>query len=178
MAATTYPRLPNEEEKKEIADLVFGKPASEVDFEGVWLLAPVYNDLTFNCFGWSLLVSDTITIPKNIQDFNYLAGHATEAPQAPYNYTPTDRGAANAVVRAWGKGSDLHAARLGTKDLLKHHASDFQLKLNFKAPAAKGFPDEFWSSKFGDRMAFITHPRDWFQGSMWEDILQDFAREN
>ena len=179
MSADTFPRLPTDKEKEDIAAIVFQKPASKVNFTDVWLLAPLYNSLEYNCMGWSILVSQSISIPDKLDTFNYLAAHAVDRYGAPYDYTPTTYGAADAAIRVWGSDPEdvMHASRLCTKELLKRYEYDFQLKLDFDAPAAQGFPDVVWSSKYGDRQAFTTHPRDWLEGSVWGKGLEDLGME-
>ena len=167
---STYPRRPTDEEKKEIAEITFpGKPIKDIDFTDVWMLAPLHNDLDFNCFAWSILAITTISIPDKLDTFAYLAERAKEKYGAPYDYVATELGASNAAIVAWGDGVNdiMHASRYCTKSLLQEHASEFHLELDFSNPAASGFPKETWSSKFGDRLAFITHPRSWLTDGVW-----------
>ena len=171
----TFPRRPNEEEKKDLAEIVFKKPPSQVNFADVWLLAPVYNDLEFNCMGWSILEPQSISIPDTIDNVNHLAANAKKIYGAPYNYKPMSFGDKDAAIRVWGNDSKdvMHVSRICSKSLLREYAGNFQLELNFDAPAAQGFPDEVWSSKYGDRQAFTTHSRNWLDGGVWGKGLED-----
>ena len=171
----TFPRLPSDKEKEDLAAIVFKKKPSEVNFTDVWLLAPLYNELEFNCMGWSILEPQSISIPDKLENLNYLAGNAKKVYNAPYNYVPTDYGDEDAAIRVWGSNSKdiMHVSRVCTEDLLKKQADNFQLQLNFDAPAAKGFPAVVWSSKYGDRQAFTTHPRNWLDGGVWGKGIED-----
>ena len=173
---STFPREPTPEEKKRIAkDLFEHKPFKKIDFRGVWLLAPLDCMLDFNCMGWSILEPQSISIPDKLSTYLYLAGNAVKTYAAPFDYTPTGYGDADAVIRVWGEGDDhvMHASRLCTKELLKTYGDNFQLKLNFDARDARGFPEEIWSSKYGDKMALITHPKNWLEGGPWGKGLED-----
>ena len=176
MASDTFPRLPTDEEKKLIAETVFDeKPVSEVDFSGVWMLAPFINELEFNCMGWSLLLNQFICIPGTVANVNYLAGRAIEEYHAPYDYVPTAFGAADAVIRVWGSDPKdvMHVSRFCTMDELKKYAVDFGAELDFDAPSAKGFPKETWTSKYGVKNAFTTHPKGWLENSVWGKGVED-----
>lgn len=166
---SSYPRRPTDEEKKDIAEAAFpGTPIASIDFTHVWMLADWVNDLEFNCFAWSILEITTISIPDKLDTLNYLAGRAKQLYGAPYDYVPTDV-LGDSVIVAWGNNADdiMHASRYCTKVLLQEYAGDFNLKLNFSSSAASGFPSEMWSSKFGDRLGFITHPRNWLSCGVW-----------
>jgi hypothetical protein len=104
-----------------------------------------------------------------------LAANAKRIYGAPYNYKPTHLGDKDAVIRVWGNDANdvMHVSRICSKSLLQKHASNFQLKLNFDAPAASGFPAEIWSSKYGDRQAFTTHSVNWLDKGVWGKALQD-----
>ena len=171
MATATYPRRPTDQEKKDIVSTVFeNKPIEDVDFTNVWMLTDFHgDDLDFNCFAWSILGITTIPIPSKLDTLVHLAGQAKEKYGAPYNYSPTGVGADNAVIVAWGGGPKdiMHASRICTKTLLLDHAKEFRLKFDFSSAAAADFPDKIWSSKFGDRYALITHPREWLSGGVW-----------
>ena len=185
--ASTYPRKPTAEEKKEIAEIVFppdnkkcSKTFEQLDFTDVWMLAEMYpTHLDFNCFGWSLLVASTISIPDKLDTLNYLAGRATKLYGAPYDYVPTTMGASNAVITVWGSEPNdiMHVSRIVSKDLLQRYEKEFNLKLDFDAPSAAGFPDSVWSSKFGDRQAFITHPKNWLSGGVWGTEQEDLKQQ-
>lgn len=178
---STYPRKPTDEEKKDIAEIVFPeKPFEHIDFTDVWMLSEMYpGDLDFNCFSWSILVNYTIPIPDRLDTFNYLAGSAVKQYRAPFNYMPTTLGASNAVITAWGSAQNdiMHATRICSKDLLIKTAANFKLKFNFDAPSAAGFPSSVWSSKLGDRQAFITHPKDWLKGGIWGSAQEDLKQQ-
>lgn len=166
-----YPRRPTDQEKKHIVSTVFeDKPVADVDFRDVWMLTDFYGeDLDFNCFAWSILAITTITIPDKLDTLVHLAGQAKEKYGAPYNYSLTDLSAKDAVIVAWGDSPNdiMHASRICTKTLLLDHAKEFRLKFDFSSAAAAGFPDEIWSSKFGDKYALITHPKEWLSGGVW-----------
>ena len=168
---STYPRKPTTQEKKDIAETAFpGTPIGKVDFTDVWMLAGFNNDLDFNCFAWSILAITTISIPDKLDNVEYLAAHAKDKYGGPYDYVPTGAGAADAAVIAWGSATNniMHASRICTKSLLQDYAGEFGLSFNFSSSAASGFPSgPIWSSKFGDRLAFITHPRNWLSGGVW-----------
>lgn len=178
---STYPRKPTQEEKREIAEIVFpDKPFESVDFTDVWMLADLYpTELDFNCFGWSLLVPQTISIPDRLDTLYYLAERAKQQYGAPYNYMPTTLGASNAVITAWGDGPNdvMHVSRICSKSLLEQYAKEFNLKFDFDSPSAAGFPSSIWSSKFGDRQAFTTHPRDWLSGGVWGTAQGDLRQQ-
>lgn len=184
---TTYPSRPTDEDKELIAGLVFpNKPVGDVDFTDVWMLAPYVNDLTFNCFSWSILSTATISIPDRLNNVQHLAGHATEMYGAPFDYelltipgplnpdtgirgTPV-KGAHDATIIAWGDDVNniKHASRICTKSLLQDYAGEFNLEFDFSSPAAEGFPSgAIWSSKCGDCCGFITHSRNWLDNGTW-----------
>ena len=169
---STYPREPTDQEKNDIAGAAFpGTPVSRVDFTDVWMLAAYNNDLDFNCFAWSILAITTITIPDKLDTLEYLAGRAKDKYGAPYDYVPTAPRADNADIIAWGSATNniMHASRSCTKSLLQSYAGEFNLRFDFsKGSPGEHFPsDTIWTSKFGDRLAFITHPRNWLSGGVW-----------
>ena len=171
MAASTFPRAPTTAEKTQIAAIAFpATPVGALNFTGVWMLAPLNNDLDFNCFAWSILALTTISIPDKLDTLEYLAGRAKEKYGGPCDYVPTSLGAADAAIVAWGSATNniMHASRICTKSLLEDYAGEFHLSFDFSSAAASGFPSgPIWTSKFGDRQAFITHPRNWLSGSVW-----------
>ena len=103
--ADQFPRRPDQEEKKDIVDIMFpdGTNPGDIDFTNVWLLSPMEDPTPpdFNCFGWGLLVNDEI-LPNSLAQCNYTAANAVERYNALYNYTPTRTGDREAVLRFWG----------------------------------------------------------------------------
>lgn len=172
---STYPRVPSTKEKQELAAIVFPtRPFNQIDFTDVWMLAEMYpTHLDFNCFSWSLLANHTIPIPGTLDTFNHLANIAIKKYRAPFNYVPTTFGGSNAVITVWGSAQNdiMHASRICSKSLLLKYAAEFNLKFDFDE--ASGFPDSVWSSKFGDRQSFITHPKDWLNGGIWGSAQED-----
>ena len=167
----TYPRKPTEQERKKIAEYAFpDTPVNEVDFTDVWMLADFRNDLEFNCFAWSILAINTVIIPPKLENVTYYVQNAKKKEGSPYDYSPTGKGAADAAIIAWGSAKDdiMHTSRICSKSLLEESVGEFKLAFDFSSAAAKDFPKgTFWSSKFGDTHAFITHPRNWLSGGCW-----------
>lgn len=166
----TYPRRPTEEEKEQIAETIFpDKKVDEIDFSDVWMLTGFIEAPDFNCFAWSILAIATISIPDKLSTMLYLCERAKEKYGAPFDYVKTNLASSDAVIIAWGKDQDdiMHASRYVTKSLLKEYQNEFRLTLNFDSPDAKGFPNEIWSSKLGDGVALLTHPKNWLEGAVW-----------
>ncbi len=173
-----YPRKPTDEEKKDLAEICLPeKSFKDVDFTDVWLLAPLFNsELVWNCFGWSILTPQTISIPAKLDNLNYLAAHATEKYHvSPYDYIPVTSEEDPKAIRVWGEAKDDigHVSRICNQALLQKYAHDFDLKLSFGGSSTADFPAEIWSSKLGDRQGFITHPINWLEGGVWGDKVED-----
>lgn len=174
----SFPRLPTDEEKTLLADLLFDAPPHTVDWTGVWMLTEYVlpGQFQYNCLGWSLLLPQDIPLADRLDTVTYLYGRARAQWGASSNYVPA--GGADAVIQAWGTGPAdiLHVTRFITRAQLEALPADtFRLKLDFNAPAAQGFPDRTWTSKIGTGTALITHPADWLQGSIYPNLEETYV---
>ncbi|HEU4561294.1 MAG TPA: hypothetical protein VFS20_25805 [Longimicrobium sp.] len=174
----SYPRIPTDEEKRLIAEAVFRKPADQVSWAGVWMLTEyvIDNPFQYNCMGWSVLLREVISIPDRLDNLTYLYGHAIDRLGASADYVPATP---NRVIQAWGVSNTeiLHVTRYTSKAELQANADTFDLNLDFEAPAARGFPDQTWSSKVGIGTALIAHPENWLQGSIFPNLEQTYQQQ-
>ena len=88
-------------------------------------------------------------------------------------------GASNAVITVRGSEPNdiMHVSRIVSKDLLQRYEKELNLKFDFNASSADGFPDSVWSSKFGDRQTFITHPKGWLSCGIWGTEQEDLKQQ-
>jgi len=174
----SFPRLPTDEEKTEIAGAVFDKSADQVSWDGVWMLTEFVlpGDFQFNCMGWSVLLPEVIAISDQLANLDFLYANATDRLGASHDYVPAPD---NLVIQAWGTSNVeiLHATRYTSKTELTANAGDFQLTLDFNAAAAGGFPTQTWSSKIGIGTALITHPENWLVGSIFPSLEQTYRQQ-
>lgn len=169
----SFPRRPTRDEQIEIAEAIFpDKEFSTVSFGNVWMLTNFIGAPNFNCFAWAILATSTISIPDKLSNFEYLAENAQSKFGAPFDYEPTTTGGADAVIDAWGDDTNniTHATRLITKKQLIEYQEEFELVIEFDTAEALGFPDSSWSSKLGDGVALLIHPRDWLDGSVFGTV--------